>query len=105
RHDVVGVGRGDAADDFALGTFAGHDSGLVRFAAAECVGLVVQPQLAFLLVRSVALDAALDEDGSDVAAKINVTTRGGRSGGQASRRSARCECEHELQKNAAQTKR
>ena len=72
RHDLLGVLRFDALDERAQLGLAGHDRD-VAFPVGLRGGLVVEAQLglARLLVGSVAGDAVLGEDGTDLAAEAD----------------------------------
>lgn len=73
---------GDAADQFAFTGLAGDDGQAAGLGGLEGVGLDVEPELglALALVRAVAGEAVLGEDGADVAVEIDRTGRRGGGG-------------------------
>ena len=72
RHDVIGVGRLDALDQFALLGLAGQDDE-VALTVALRIFLVVEAQLplAGFLVGAVAGDTVLGQDRPDLAAEVD----------------------------------
>ena len=72
RHHVVGVRRFDALDQFALLRLARQDDE-VSLAVALGVLFVVEPQFSFaaFLIRSVAGDAVLGKDRTDLTAEVD----------------------------------
>ena len=79
RHDVIGVVRYDALDEFALLGLAGEDDE-VAFTVALGVLFVVEAQfaLAAFVVGAVAGDTVLGQDRADLPAEVD---RLGRAGG------------------------
>ena len=87
RHDVVFVGRGDAADQLALFQRTRHHRDFTRLRLAKRHVLHVEPQFALALVRvrPVAGVAVLGKDRTDVAVEIELRRgefRAGRGGGE-----------------------
>jgi hypothetical protein len=71
-HHVRGVRRLHPLEQMALRALAGHDRQPARFAPTQRVLPVVEPQLALLLVGSVAFGAPLDEDRLDVTPEVDL---------------------------------
>ena len=80
-HSVIRIVRRDAADQFALIQLSGHD-GEVILMFCLCAALQVEPQIGFAarLVRTVAEEAGIGEDGPDVAIKFDLVLRPQRGG-------------------------
>src|SRR5262245_40807776 len=70
-HELIRVSARHPRDEFAFAALAGDDGRFARLASAQCVGLPVEAQFAFLLIRSVTFIAAFDEDGFDVVREVH----------------------------------
>lgn len=72
-HAFVLFGRDDAPKEFALvGGAWFHNTGQVFFAEQACLGIEAQVGFSFVVVRSVAEDAIVGQDGPDIAIELDV---------------------------------
>ncbi len=80
RHHFVGVLGGETGDERACFRLAGHDGGVVRFSTFQRAVPHVQSEVALtlLLIRPVAGQAMIRQDGLDVAVEQNLPCRTGR---------------------------
>ena len=82
RHHHLGVGAGDAADQFAAAGPAGDDGAAAGGEIAEGAVLLIEAEAGFAdaVVRTVALEAAVREDRADVEVEIDALRHAGDEG-------------------------
>ena len=81
RHDLVRIGGGDAADEFAVFGFSHHQGGLAGFGRLERRRPGIQTKIGLLLVRAMAFGAAPNQQRLDLGREVGGRHRPGNQEG------------------------